>query len=179
MRSASSVLTASSMRPIEADQSPSYRTNRALLPFSICFGDLAHELVVDADVVEAVVQPGQDAARGTADHRARGPQEDRAHDDADRAAAHATLHGSAVLGLVDLDPAALGAVRDRGIDDADVVVQLVDLLDGLEEPPGGLTALEHEHRQDLLSTDSTCSAITPLLGSTRVRGSLAKAAGRR
>jgi hypothetical protein len=110
---------------------------------------VAHERVVHADVVEAVVQPSQDAARCAADHRSRGPQEDGAHDDADRAAADPTLHRSAILGLVDLDPTELGPVRDRSIDDADVVVQFVDLLDGLEEPPGGLPGLEHERRQGL------------------------------
>ena len=109
-------------------------------------GDLAHELLGDADVVEAMVQTGQDATRGTAHHGARGPCEDRPHHDPDPGAAATAV----TRGLLDLDASPLGAVRERGVDDPDVVVHVVDLLDRLQEPPRGDIVVEDEHRQDLL-----------------------------
>ena len=53
--------------------------------------DLLHELVIDADVAEAVVQAGEDAAGSATDHGSGRSEQDRPDDDADRATPDAAL----------------------------------------------------------------------------------------
>ena len=67
------------------------------------------------------------AAPATA--RSRGPGDDRAGDDADADAADAAAHCAGVHRLMDLDAAELGLVHNRGVDDAYVLVGLIDFLE--------------------------------------------------
>ena len=94
---------------------------------------LAHELVVDADVVEAVAQAVQDAAGRAADDRAGGPEDDRSDDDAERAAADGALRAAEIVGLMDLDATEPRPVGDRRVDDLDVGIDVVDLLEPLQK----------------------------------------------
>ncbi len=112
-------------------------------------GDRLHELVIDAHAAQAVVQPREDATRGAADDRTRGPEEHPADHDADGTGAETVLLAG-VRDLLDLDLAFHGAIGDGGADDLDVLVGLVDLLDRLEELVGGQIVIEHERRQGLL-----------------------------
>ena len=99
--------------------------------------------------MDAVVQSPEGAAQHAADGGAGRAEEDRAHDDADHGPAGGTLRGPPVLGLVDLDPASLRAVGDRGVDDLDAGIALVDALDLLEEPPGSHRIVDQEGRHHL------------------------------
>ena len=111
--------------------------------------DLAHELVVDADVVEAVAQAVQDATSRAADDRAGRAEDERPDDDAERAATGEALRAAEVGRLMDLDPAEPGPVRDRRVDDLHVRVDVVDLLDALQELTRLLALVEHEHGEGL------------------------------
>ena len=145
---------------MDADQFPSYRMNRALLPLVELLGHLAHELVIDADVMQAVAQSIQDATRRTADDRTGRPEDDGADDDTEPGAAHGTLGSAEILGLVDLDPEP-GPVGDRGIDDLHVRVDVVDLLDPLQESPRLLARVEHECHERLTVFVTHRSSLLP------------------
>ncbi len=80
---------------------------------------------------------------------ADGAEEDGADDDADGAAMHRVAARADLLVLMDLDPAMLGVLRDRRVDDLDVGVGFVDVLDALQQALGPLVVRDQEDRQGL------------------------------
>ena len=116
-----SSLIACSTSPIEPDQLPSYWTNRALLPFSISSATSFMNLSLMPVSWILPRRPPRTPPAAPPTTAPAGPSDDRADDDADRARPDAALQRAAVLGLVDLDPAALRPVDDRRVDDLDVV----------------------------------------------------------
>ncbi len=110
---------------------------------------LAHELVIDADVVEAVAQAVQDAAGRAADDRAGRAEDERSDDDTERTATGEALRAAEVGGLMDLDPAEPRPVSDGRVDDLDIGIDVVDLLDPLQQLTRLLALVEHEHGEGL------------------------------
>ncbi len=151
---------------------PFIQDEQDALPLLDLLGDLAHELVFDPDVVQAVSHSIQDPAGRAADDRPRGPQDDGSDDDPEPGTTGGTLRAAEIRGLVDLDPEP-GPVGDRRIDDLDVRVDRVDLLEPLQQSPRLLAVVHHErgkgltvllgHRSGLLST-GTCASLARRAG---------------
>ena len=114
--------------------------------------DQLHHLVVDAEVVELVVHAAKGGTGRATGRGTDGAEEDGTDDDADGATTHRVAPRADLLFLMDLDPAVLGVLRDRRVDDLDVGVGCVDVLDALEEALGSLVVRDQEDGQGLIGT---------------------------
>ena len=122
----------------------------ALLLFDL-LGDLSHELVVDAGVVDAAAQAPEDAAGRAHGDGTRRSGDDRPGEHTEGADADSCLHGPTISRLMDLHPAEAGPIHDCGVDDLHVAVHLVDALDRLQEAPRRIAVVDDERRQGLVS----------------------------
>ena len=112
--------------------------------------DRAHERVLDTDVAEPRIQARQGRADSATDGGAWRTEHHCAGDHSDRPAPYSALASTDVVRLLDRHPSPLVVIGDRGVDDLDVLVALVDLLDRFQQSSGRIPVVDEKHGEGLI-----------------------------